>query len=210
MNKDIFQLKIIATDAGNKIERMPYRIIQFHKDTTLMQLAQHILKAFSFKMSEPFGFYSNPDDWNLSEYKYELFEDDPKKESLKNTFVDEIFELQKEFLLIYDYLEEHRFLIFYEKMIPIRNSVQYPDLIESMGESKITNETSLKDDDEDDEPRFGTKKKTGSIKDEYDDLEDDDLKGKNDFDDEDDEDDLDDTDEFGFDEFAGSGGYEDE
>ncbi|TAG51698.1 MAG: hypothetical protein EAZ27_13330 [Cytophagales bacterium] len=215
MSKNIYQLRIIATDAANKIERMPYRVIQFHKDTNLMQLAQHILKAFSFKMSEPFGFYSDPDIWIKSEHKYELFEDDPKKNTLKNTFIDEIFDLQKEFLFIYDYLEEHRFLIIYEKMVPTRNSITYPDLIESLGESKHHSDTSFTDNDDNDEPRFASKKKTGGMRDEFDDIDDDDLSnlnGREGFGDNDDDESFDDDqgDEFDLDEFGSSGGYEEE
>lgn len=209
MNKDIYQLKIISTDASNKIERKPYRIVQFHKDTTLMQLAQQILKSFSFKMSEPFGFYSDPDLWNKSELKYELFEEDLKKNTLKNTFIDEIFDLQKEFLFIYDYLEEYRFLIFYEKMVPQRSSVQYPDVIESMGETKQESDLGLKDDDDDDEPRYGAKKKTGGMRDEFDDYDDDDLEGLTSTDYDGNEDDEPSGDDFGFDETS-KGGYEDE
>lgn len=216
MNKDIFQIKVISTDASNKIERKPYRVIQFHKDTNLLQLAQNILKSFSFKMSEPFGFYSDPDNWNKSEFKFELFEDDPKKNTLKNTFIDEFFDIQKEFLLIYDYLEEHRFLILYEKMVPQRTSVQYPDIIEQMGETKHHSEAIIKEDDEDDEPRFASKKKTGGMKDEFDDYDDDELdglKGRDGGDYDDDDESFDDDqggDDFGFDEFSGSGGYEEE
>lgn len=209
MNKDIFQLKIVSTDANNKIERKPYRIVQFHKDTTLMQLAQQILKSFSFKMSEPFGFYSNPDNWNKSEHKYELFEEDINKNTLKNTFIDEIFDIQKEFLFVYDYLEEYRFLIFYEKMVPERNSVQYPDVIESIGETKQESEIPTKDDDDEDELRFATKKKTGGISDEFDDYEDDDLEGLNNSDFDENGDDETSSDNFGFDEFS-KGEYDDE
>lgn len=174
-----------------------------------MQLAQQILKSFSFKMSEPFGFYSDPDNWNKSEHKYELFEEDIKKNTLKNTFIDDIFELQKEFLFVYDYLEEYRFLIFYEKMVPQRSSVQYPDVIESMGETKQESDMSIKEDDEDDEPRFGTKKKTGGMRDEFDDYDDDDLEGLNNTDFDENGDDEAPSNDYGFDEFS-KGGYDDE
>jgi hypothetical protein len=212
MTKDIYQLKIVYTDAGNRVERMPYRIIQFHKDTNLQQMASYILKSFSFKMSEPFGFYSNPDNWTKSDHKFELFEDDPKKNTLKNTFIDDIFEIQKEFLLIYDYLEEYRFLIFFDKMVPERNGISYPDTIESMGETKQDDETKLMDED-DDEPKYGAKKKTGGFKDEFDDYDDDDVEklGGREGGDGEDDDDFGDSgdDDYGFDEFS-DGGLEDD
>lgn len=177
MNKDIFQLKIIYTDASNKIERKPYRIVQFHKDTNLQQLAQHILKSFGFKMSEPFGFYSDLESWDKSEDKFELFEEDPTKSTLKNTYIDELFDIQKEFLLIYDYLEEHRFLIYFEKNVPERH-VTYPDIIESMGErSQLAEATSTLDEDDDDSPRFAAKKKTSSFAEDMEDYDDSDMEG---------------------------------
>lgn len=174
MNKDIYQLKIIYTDAGNKIEGMPYRIIQFHKDTHLLQFAQYILKNFSFKVSEPFGFYSDLKRWDKSEYAYELFEEDPKKNTLKNTFIDELFDIQKEYLLVYDYLEEYRFIIKYEKQVPER-SVEYPELIESRGETLPSNEVPIHMEDDDNEPKYAAKKNTGALKDEFDDYDDDDI-----------------------------------
>ena len=212
MNKDIYQLKIVYTDASNRIERMPYRLVQFHKDTNLLQLAHHILKSFGFKLSEPFGFYSDPDNWHKSDYKFELFEDDPKKNTLKNTFIDDFFEIQKEFLLIYDYLEEYRFLLFFDKMVPERTGITYPDVIESMGETKQNDESAKLLDDDDDEPKYGTKKKTGGLKDEFDDYDDDDVEklGSREGGD-DDEDDFEGGsggDDYGFDEFS-EGGEED-
>lgn len=212
MNKDIYQLKVIYTDAGNKIEGMPYRIIQFHKDTNLQQLASYILKQFGFKMSEPFGFYSDLKNWERSAHKYELFEDDPKKNTLKNTFIDEIFDLQKEFLLVYDYLEEYRFLIYYDKQVPERN-VEYPELIESRGETTpATQSVLLGDEDDDDEPKYAAKKNTGGFKDEFDDYDEDDLDKLDGVEGEEEDDDAygdDAEDEFGFDEYS-KGGKEDD
>lgn len=210
MNKDIFQLKVIYTDAGNKIEGMPYRIIQYHIDTNLLQLAQHILKSFSFKMSEPFGFYDEVNNWEKSAHKYELFEDDPKKNTLKNTFIDEFFEVSNKFLLVYDYLEEHRFLITLEMRVPERK-IEYPEILESRGETIPNNESSFSLDEEDDEPKYGAKKATSSIKDEYDDIGDDDLEkleGREGDGDDDDEIIEEEEDEFGFDEL--SDGFEED
>ncbi|MDX2190763.1 MAG: hypothetical protein SFY32_12950 [Bacteroidota bacterium] len=206
MNKDIYQLKVIYTDASNKTEKKPYRIIQFHKDTNLLQLAQHLLKSFGFKVSEPFGFYDNLENWSKSKNKFELFEEDPKKNTLKNTFVDDFFEVKKEFLLIYDYLEEYRFLIFFEKMVPERN-VQYPDVIESMGEMRSESETVLDDDDDDESnSKYGVKKQTGGFKDEFEDVEDDELDGlskSGDIDGDSDDEPFEEVDdEFGFDELS--------
>lgn len=213
MNKDIYQLKVIYTDAGNKTEGMPYRIIQFHKDTNLLQLAHYILKSFSFKLSEPFGFYSDIKNWDRSEHVFELFEEDPKKNTLKNTFIDEFFDIQKQFLMVYDYLEENRFLITYEKQVPER-SVEYPELIESRGESLPANEAAINLDDEDDEPKYAAKKVTGGFKDEFDDYDEDDvnkLDGREGGDDEGDEEMFDEEgDEFGFDEHAKGGGEYDD
>lgn len=211
MNKDIYQVKIVYTDAGNKVERMPYRIMQFHKDTNLQQFAHHILKSFGFKLSEPFGFYSDPELWHKSESKYELFEEDPKKNTLKNTFIDDIFGIQKEYLMIYDYLEEFRFLIFFDKTVPERNAVPYPEIIESMGETKNESEVTLNLDEEDDEPKYGAKKQTGSIKDEFDDYDNDDVEKLNGREGDEDDEASDDEggSEFGLEEY-GSGGYDDD
>lgn len=175
MTKDIYQIKIIYTDASNKIEGMPYRVIQFNKDTNLLQLAHHVLKNFSFKLSEPFGFYTDMVNWHKSEHKFELFEDDPKKNTLKNTYIDDFFEHQKEYILIYDYLEEYRFLLIFDKLVPERTGIIYPDLIESMGETKPDNGAVKLLDDEDDMPKYGAKKASGGFKDEFDDYDDDEL-----------------------------------
>lgn len=215
MNKDIYQLKVVFTDAGNKVEGMPYRVIQFHKDTNLQQLAMHILKSFSFKMNEPFGFYNDLQNWPKSEYKFELFEEDPKKNTLKNTYIDEIFDIQKDYLLVYDYLEEYRFLIFLEKQVPERN-VTYPDILESRGETTSQNESVFNMEEEDDEPKYGVKKKSGGFKDEFDEYEEDEVEkltgregGEEDEEDEMFDDEAEGEDEFGFDEL-GSGGYDDD
>jgi hypothetical protein len=215
MNKDIYQIKIIYTDAGNRVEGMPYRIIQFHIDTNLQQLAQHILKNFNFKMSEPFGFYTDILNWHKSEFKYELFEEDPKKNTLKNTFIDEIFEIQKEFLFIYDYLEEYRFLITLEKQVPERN-VTYPEVLESRGETSPNKEAaSFLLDEEEDPIAFIPKKKSVGIRDEYDDFDEDELENLNGregtgFDDNEDDLESGDADDFGFDEYGDHAGFDDE
>lgn len=208
MNKDIYQVKLIYTDASNKIERMPYRVMQFHKDTNLLQLAHHILKNFSFKLTEPFGFYTDMVNWHKSEHKFELFEDDPKTNTLKNTYIDDFFDHQKEYILIYDYLEEYRFLIIYDKMVPERTGINYPDLIESMGETKAENEAVKLLDDDEDLPKYGAKKNSGSFKDEFDDYGDDEIDKLSSIDGEDD-DDENGGDDFGLDEYESDGKEED-
>jgi hypothetical protein len=204
MNNDIFQLKVIYTDAGNKVEGMPYRIIQYHKDTNLLQLASHILKSFSFKMSEPFGFYDNLKNWEKSENKFELFEDNPKKNTLKNTYIDEFFQISDKFLLVYDYLEEHRFLIYLMARVPERN-IEYPEILESRGESLPENESTFNFDEEE-EPKYGIKKPVAAIRDEFDDIEDDELaalEGREGEMGDDEEFGEEPEDEFGFDEYGG-------
>ncbi|MDX2196445.1 MAG: hypothetical protein NW207_08505 [Cytophagales bacterium] len=212
MNKDIFQLKIIYSDAGNKTDGMPYRIIQYHKDTNLQQLAASILKNFGFKMAEPFGFYSEFDNWHKSKHKFELFEDDPKKNTIKNTYLDDLFDIQADYLFIYDYLEEFRFIIKLEKTVPERPGLTYPDLIESIGEKQMKSTSSFAEEEEG-EVKYAIKKDTGGFKDEFDDGADEDTKNldsiEGESDDEDDTPTDEDEDELGFDELS-EGNVEDD
>jgi hypothetical protein len=129
--------KITLSDRFARTQGNPYRIIAVPSNLSLYKFANIILENFDFDFDHCFGFFDNLKNIYDSVEGYELFKDigeETEFQSVKKTKIDKVFNNRGKIMcFMFDYGDDWRFIVEYEKDESVPDIKNFPKLIESKG-----------------------------------------------------------------------------
>ncbi|MCL6633477.1 MAG: plasmid pRiA4b ORF-3 family protein [Alicyclobacillus herbarius] len=142
---NVWQLKVTQSDWQARVRGYPYRVIEMLGSQSLAELAAAILDSFEFEHDHAYGFYDNLKSWTRSTQKYELFADDEESMldplfdqdalSVHDTKISSVFrEPKQKMLFLFDYGDEHRFIVQFLGTVPDDGESVYPIVVKSVGD----------------------------------------------------------------------------
>lgn len=109
-HRDVMIVLVAITDESGYVKGNPYRKLAMYSDTVLSCVAQAIVDSFGFDIGKPFGFYSTVHgDYSESDWQVDSFSPAIMCISLQGI----IESIGSEFLFIYDFDDEWRFILKY-------------------------------------------------------------------------------------------------
>jgi len=133
-------MKVIWTDLSGRVRGKPFRVLGVGESTSLYDLAYEIVKSFEFDFDHLFGFYSKyQGNYFDSDEKYELLDEDEHSDrsvDVRNVHVSQVFNIPaKRMLFVFDFGDEWRFMVRLLKVALPEPDMEYPVLVESVGEA---------------------------------------------------------------------------